>query len=114
MGGEWLPSTAFGLEPIWRNFTDDHATQHLMHRTLGYVVALAALLLALVGGVAGRGAARLAAVTVGLLALVQAALGVLTVVHASPLSLSLIHQTGAVVLWISAVVTYYSAHKLLK
>ena len=48
IGGEWIPSSAFGLEPFWANFTEDHATQHLLHRTTGYLVALVALAMALV------------------------------------------------------------------
>ena len=103
IGGEWIPSSAFGLEPIWHNFTEDHATQHLVHRTFGYVVALLALV---IGGYAlarGQGAARIAGSLVGAVALVQVLLGVLTVLAASPLSLSLMHQAGAVALWIAAV-----------
>ena len=46
IGGEWVPSSAFGLEPLWHNFTEDHATQHLLHRTTGYVVGSFALLMA--------------------------------------------------------------------
>jgi cytochrome c oxidase assembly protein subunit 15 len=38
IGGEWIPSSAFGLEPLWHNFTEDHATQHLLHRSMGYFV----------------------------------------------------------------------------
>jgi len=34
IGGEWIPTSAFALEPVWRNFTEDHATQHLLHRLL--------------------------------------------------------------------------------
>ncbi len=105
IGGEWIPSSAFGLEPLWHNFTEDHATQHLVHRSFGYVVALIALA---IGGFAlarGEGVARVAGATVGAAALVQVLLGVLTVLAASPLSLSLMHQAGAVALWVAAVVS---------
>jgi len=104
IGGEWVPATAFTAEPFWANFTEDHATQHLLHRTTGYVVALAALALGLAGLVRGQGAARWAAAAVGGVALLQAGLGIWTVVSASPLSLSLLHQLGAVILWTAALV----------
>lgn len=104
IGGEWIPSSAFALEPIWLNFTEDHATQHLLHRTAGYLVALAAIVLSLWGALRGQGAVRVAALTVGALALVQAILGILTVVTYSPLSLSLLHQAGAAALWMAALV----------
>lgn len=109
IGGEWFPSTAFGLEPLWANFTEDHATQHLLHRTSGYVTALAAIAMALVALVRGQGAARWAAVAVGALALAQAGLGVLTVIAASPLSFSLVHQAGAVALWMATLVAVRAA-----
>ena len=104
IGGEWLPSSAFGLEPVWRNFTEDHATQHLLHRSTGYVVALSALVLALVGLIRGEGAGRWTAGAVGLAALVQAALGVGAVLSAAALWPSLVHQAGAVALWIAALI----------
>jgi cytochrome c oxidase assembly protein subunit 15 len=77
----------------------------LVHRTFGYVVALFALV---IGGLAlarGEGAARIAGATVGAVALVQVLLGVLTVLAASPLSLSLMHQAGGVALWAAALVS---------
>jgi len=105
IGGEWIPSSAFLLEPWWHNLTEDHATQHLLHRTLGYVVALGALVIAGAALVRGQGPARVAGAAVGAIAVVQVGLGVLTVLAASPLSLSLMHQAGAVALWAAALVS---------
>lgn len=105
IGGDWIPSSAFMLEPWWRNFTEDHATQHLLHRTLGYVVALAALAIAGLALARGRGLARIAGAAVGAIALAQVVLGVMTVLAASPLSLSLMHQAGAAALWATALVS---------
>jgi cytochrome c oxidase assembly protein subunit 15 len=104
IGGEWIPSTAFGLEPLWHNFTEDHATQHLLHRTTGYVVGVFALLLATVGLIRGQGAARWAALAVGVVALGQVALGIHTVLLVSPFWPSLLHQLGAAILWMAALV----------
>ena len=109
IGGEWIPSSAFGLEGFWANLTEEHATQHLLHRSAGYVVAIVALLLALVGLIRGEGEARWALGLIGLVALLQAGLGIMTVVAASPLSLSLLHQAGAAVLWMTTVVAARAA-----
>lgn len=109
IGGEWIPSGAFALEPFARNLLEDHATQHLLHRTLGYVVALGALVLAGFAAWRGHGAARGAALTVGVLALAQVGLGVATVLAVSPLGLSLLHQLGAVLLWVGALVSWRAA-----
>lgn len=104
IGHEWIPSTAFNLEPFLRNFTDNHATQHLFHRTTGYLVALAALTIAVLAFMRGTGAARGAGVAIGAIALVQACLGIATVLTVSPLSLSLAHQAGAALLWMASLV----------
>ena len=104
IGGEWIPASAFGLEPVWRNFTEDHATQHLLHRSTGYLAALCALVLALIGLTRGQGAARWAAGAVGAAALAQVGLGIAAVLSASALGPSLIHQAGAAILWMAALV----------
>jgi cytochrome c oxidase assembly protein subunit 15 len=109
IGGEWIPSSAFSLEPFLSNFTEEHATQHLLHRTTGYLVAFVALLLSLVGLIRGQGDARWALGLVGLVAALQAGLGIMTVLSASPLPLSLLHQAGAAILWMTALVAARAA-----
>jgi len=109
IGGEWIPSSAFGLENWWANFTEEHATQHLLHRTTGYLVALVAVLLGLIALGFGAGAARWLGAAVGGLALMQAALGIQTVISVSPLGLSLVHQAGAAILWMAATLCAYAA-----
>jgi cytochrome c oxidase assembly protein subunit 15 len=109
IGGEWIPSAAFSLDSLWANFAQEHATQHLLHRSSGYVVAIAALLIAATALVRGRGEARWALGLVGLTALLQTGLGIITVIAASPLSLSLLHQAGAAILWMTALVSARAA-----
>ena len=104
IGHEWIPSSAFSLEPFLRNFTDNHATQHLMHRTTGYLVAFGALAIAALAFTRGTGAARGAGIAVGVLALCQAALGIVTILMLDPLALALAHQAGAAILWSAAAV----------
>lgn len=99
IGGVWWPQGAFEGA-----LAQNHATQHILHRTLGYVVALAALWLAWAGlRTSSSAPARTAALAMGLVAMAQMALGIVTVVHAAPMSLGLLHQAGAIVLWISAI-----------
>ncbi|MGE0045042.1 MAG: COX15/CtaA family protein [Hyphomonadaceae bacterium] len=95
IGGAWIP--AFDLP-----FTEDRAALQFVHRTLGYAVLAFALTIMFFGMRRGSGVARRAAHWVGALALVQAGLGIATVVTGSHLALSLIHQAGAVALWIAA------------
>jgi cytochrome c oxidase assembly protein subunit 15 len=104
IGGHLIPPTAFELRPIINNFVQNHATEHFMHRSLAYVVALAALLTAALALWRARGAARGAGLALGGLVVAQFVLGVMVVLHATPMSLSLAHQAGAVLLWAAATV----------
>ncbi len=104
IGGEWMPASAFSLEPFLANFTEEHATQHLLHRSFGYLVGVVALVMAFAALIWGRGIARYAALAVGGLALLQVGLGIQTVISFSPLWLSLLHQAGGALLWVSAIV----------
>ena len=112
IGGEWIPSSAFGLEIIsGSNFTEEHATQHLLHRSLGYLVALVSLLLlALVGLIRGQGEARWALGLVGLVALLQAGLGIMTVSggFAAARSASCTRR-GPAILWMTTLVAARAA-----
>jgi cytochrome c oxidase assembly protein subunit 15 len=114
IGHEWIPASAFSLEPCLRNFTDNHAAQHLMHRTTGYLVALSGLAIAALALMRGTGAARGAATAVGLLALCQAALGIATILLLDPLALALAHQAGAAILWGGAAVLVRANDGIIK
>lgn len=110
IGHEWIPASAFSLEPFLRNFTDNHATQHLMHRTTGYLVALSALTIGVLATLRGAGAARGIGIAVGVVGLCQAGLGVATIVSFDPLALALAHQAGAAILWAAALVLVRSTY----
>ncbi|GAM99460.1 heme A synthase [alpha proteobacterium U9-1i] len=101
IGGQVWPSGAFEQTPLWQN----HASQHLLHRTTGYLVALLAVAIAFLSR-NGKGAGEKVGVALGLLALAQAGLGVATVLAASPVSLSLAHQFGAAALWLTGVAVW--------
>jgi cytochrome c oxidase assembly protein subunit 15 len=100
IGGDWLPRSYAALEPFWRNVTENHAAQHFHHRTLGYIVAALAVTIGVFAFRRGAGAGRGVGLALGCLALVQAGLGIATVLNATPLGLSLIHQAGAAALWL--------------
>jgi heme a synthase len=103
IGGDWFPQTYAALAPFWRNFAENHATQHFNHRTLGYVVAALALAIAACGALRGTGAGRGLALLVGALALAQASLGVAAVLTGTPFAIALTHQACAALLWLAAV-----------
>lgn len=99
IGGEWLPAAYAALDPFVRNLVENHAATQFNHRLLGYLTALLALAIGWLAWRGGTGAARALGLWLGVLALGQAALGVMVILHGAPLGLSLLHQGGAVALW---------------
>jgi cytochrome c oxidase assembly protein subunit 15 len=97
--GAFIPSTERLLfeQPWWRNFFDSMLTVQFSHRMLAYVLT-AAVILHVIDAVRDgapstvrNGALWLAAAT-----LLQAVLGILTLLNSAPLDLALSHQAGAV------------------
>ncbi|MGE3303991.1 MAG: COX15/CtaA family protein [Hyphomonadaceae bacterium] len=93
IGGEWFPRTYAAME---------HAAIQFNHRVGGYLVWALAVFLAWRAWREPPGAARAASLAVFALATLQAGLGIATILAGSPLSLSLIHQGGAIALWLAA------------
>lgn len=98
MGGEWFPARAFELEPLWRNFLENPGLVQFIHRIVGYLLAIFAIVVWMRARRSPHPFTR-EAFTVMLAAMaVQIGLGIVTVIHAAPLTLALAHQIGAVVL----------------
>lgn len=103
LGGEWLPSNYLHLQPAYANFFENPATAQFNHRIGGYLVAALGLGIGLTAWRSGQGPVRAPGLAIGAIALAQTALGVIVVLNAAPLSLSLIHQGLAVLLWLCAI-----------
>ncbi|MEX0627138.1 MAG: COX15/CtaA family protein, partial [Cucumibacter sp.] len=107
MDGALVPDGLFVLSPWWVNFFENAATVQLTHRLLAYVIVFAAFWLAIASfrRTAWRGHHVWAPVIVAL-TLVQAALGIATLVLAVPIGLALAHQgtafllAGASICWL--------------
>lgn len=94
----------FALSPAWRNFFENDLTVQFVHRLLAYTLVLvifahAADVLRTTREAGTRGFALALAV----LATLQAALGIATLLLVVPISLALAHQAGALVLLTVAV-----------
>ena len=100
MAGGLLPPGMFEITPWWRNFFENDGLVQFLHRMAGYLLfafGLAVWWRARRSPVATtRGAF---AVMAGMLVL-QVLLGIVTVVYSAPLVLALLHQLGAVALWV--------------
>lgn len=99
MDGAFVPSGLFVMEPVWRNFFESALTVQFVHRTFAYVVVV------VIGWhfvktlrTAAEGAEQLTAGLLGLLTLLQVALGIWTLLARVPISLGLLHQGGAIIL----------------
>ncbi|WP_273521609.1 heme A synthase [Rhodosalinus sediminis] len=102
MAGGFFPPYPFQLEPLWRNFFEDDGLVQFMHRMAGYALVLFGVLLWWVARRSPNPATRFAFNAVLAMVLVQLALGILTVIYGAPWHLAILHQFGAVVLWVLA------------
>jgi heme a synthase len=104
MDGRLIPEGLFALSPWPRNLFEDVTTVQFDHRLLAYVVVAAALWHAVAVNRAAPGTALARrALAVGGLALVQAALGVVTLLLVAPIWAGLMHQALAMLLFGMAV-----------
>jgi cytochrome c oxidase assembly protein subunit 15 len=107
MGGQWLPAEYGALQPWWQNFISNHAAVQFHHRWLGMATVVLALtqwgVFAMRQGVAKP--LRRAVAMVAMLALLQSALGIATLLLGVPIWLAAVHQVNilallAAMLWL--------------
>lgn len=102
IGGVWAPPNYDEFNPAWTNLTENLWAIQFHHRLFGYLFFGAGLGLAWLGWRTGGPGARPAAVVAGL-AVLQVLLGIGTVMMGAPLWISLVHQGGAVALWLAVI-----------
>jgi len=103
INGAFVPEGLGGFSPWYLNLFENRLTVQFDHRMLGYAVVLATL--AQAGWLAGtRAPSTLIAsgFAVACFALLQATLGVWTLLLAVPITLGLAHQAGAILLFAAA------------
>jgi cytochrome c oxidase assembly protein subunit 15 len=95
----------FFLTPAWRNAFENTLTVQFDHRMLAYALWLFALLHAADVARTLRGGGTLtAALALAAAVTLQAALGIVVLIHQAPLALALLHQAMAIVVLAIAVV----------
>jgi cytochrome c oxidase assembly protein subunit 15 len=104
--GRFIPpfDQLFTIAPAWRNFFENVMTIQFDHRMVAYLLLGAALVHSLDAQRTGPFSAALYGAFVFALVTAQAMLGVVTLLHASPFTLSLLHHVGAVVVLVAATV----------
>lgn len=97
--GRWVPDDLFSLSPKWRNLFENGTTVQFNHRLLGTSTGafiLATWALARGAGLGGR--ARLIMNGLAAMSIVQASLGIGTLLYFVPTSLAAAHQSGSLAL----------------
>lgn len=108
MDGAWIPEGLMRMSPLWHNFFENHLTVQFQHRIAAYLLALAALW----HWWAARKTAVADSAGLVLLAIVlQALLGIWTLLWVVPIPLGAAHQAGAMVV---LTVALWHAHRAMR
>ncbi|UWQ12929.1 COX15/CtaA family protein [Aliiroseovarius sp. M344] len=100
MAGQIFPPEAFDLSPVWRNFFENAGLVQFMHRMTGYLLVVFAIVVWRVSRRSGNQMVRAGFTFATLMVMGQAVLGIVTVLHASPLHVAITHQVGAILVWV--------------
>ena len=103
MGDSFVPADPFYLPdggPAILALFENPGLVQFDHRMLGYIVVVAALFVWSRGRRSAHAATKAAFDWVAAMAFGQVVLGIVTVLYSAPLHLGLIHQLGAVILWV--------------
>jgi cytochrome c oxidase assembly protein subunit 15 len=100
MAGGFFPPEPFSITPLWRNFFEDDGLVQFMHRIAGYILFLFGLVVWRKSKSSGNDQVRFAFNAVMAMMVLQVILGVMTVMYGAPWTLAILHQLGAVFLWV--------------
>ncbi len=100
MAGGFLPPAPFELTPLWRNFFEDDGLVQFMHRMAGYLLLAFGIVVWLRGRRSPNAATRFAFNAVMAVLALQVVLGIVTVIYGAPVQIAIVHQLGAVLLWV--------------
>ncbi|MDG2339761.1 MAG: COX15/CtaA family protein, partial [Paracoccaceae bacterium] len=100
MAGGFLPPDLFALEPWWRNFFEDDGLVQFMHRIVGYVLFVFAIVVWRRGRQSAHEHTQFAFNAVMAMISIQMVLGITTVLYSAPLNIAIVHQIGAIASWV--------------
>ena len=103
MGESFFPADAFYLPdggPALLAFFENPGLVQFVHRMAGYLLFVVAIVVWRKARRSSHPATRTAFDWMAVMVFGQVVLGIVTVLHAAPLALGLLHQLGAVVLWV--------------
>ena len=100
MAGEFLPSKSFDYSPTWTNFFENPALVQFNHRLLGYLAFLLGAFAWWRSRSSALNGVRSRFDWVMVMMFGQVVLGIVTVLYAAPVHIAIVHQLGAVVLFV--------------
>ncbi|MEM6761145.1 MAG: heme A synthase [Pseudomonadota bacterium] len=100
MAGQVIPPDPFYIEPVWRNFFENAGLVQFMHRIAGYLLVAFGVVVWLRARRSPNGQTRFAFNAVFAMMALQLVLGIVTILYAAPWHIAIVHQFGAVVLWV--------------
>jgi len=100
MAGGFFPPEPFGLTPVWRNFFEDAGLVQFMHRMAGYLLFIYAVYVWRMASKSANTSIRFSFNLVLAMMLLQMVIGIVTVMYSAPWNIAIVHQIGAIVLWV--------------
>lgn len=100
MGDGFLPPYPFDLSPVWRNFFENDGLVQFIHRMTGYLALVLGLWLWWKARQSPHADTSRAFAVFAVMLVAQVVLGVVAVLTSATLWAAIIHQIGAVVLWV--------------
>ncbi|WP_300527410.1 COX15/CtaA family protein [Maricaulis sp.] len=111
MNGQLIPDGYLAGLPFHQAIFESHAAVQLQHRWMAYVVTLAVAVTAFIIYREPRVALKPFMVILPALVVAQVALGIAALLAVAPLGLSLVHQAGAVILFIAIGAAAWTARR---
>lgn len=100
MAGGFLPPGPFDIQPLWRNFFENDGLVQFIHRMVGYLLAIFGVVVWNRARKSPNTRTRFAFNAMLAMMAVQVGLGIVTVLYSAPLHIAIVHQLGAVALWV--------------
>ena len=100
MGDGFFPPDPLSISPVWRNFFEDPGLVQFIHRMTAYALFALAIYVWVRARKSPNIATRSAFSLMLGMVLVQVVLGIFTAVYSAPLQIAIVHQIGAVILWV--------------
>ena len=101
MAGQFFPPDLFYLKPWWRNFFEDPGLVQFVHRVSGYILFIFCVYSWSSVRKSGSESLKFGFNLIFAIAFFQMVLGIVTVMYAAPWEIAIVHQFGAILLWVS-------------